>query len=118
MARRSDFGRNWQEVVAEWCSGVAPPLSAETGWDSLGVLERLWPQFLDKILTDGVKSRLVIADAAEYGTVISVCQNLEGFDNVIRRLRTGDKAALSELALAAALVKAGYSPTLEPELHG
>jgi hypothetical protein len=41
---------------------------------------------------------------------------LEGFENVLRRLKTGERSASAELTFAARLVWAGFRPILEPPL--
>src|SRR6266498_512350 len=118
MATRANFGNCWAEVVANWCGGTAPPVEEEIAWDSLLTVEELWPEYLDKALTDGVRSRLVIADIVDYGRTLRACRNLNRFGKVVERLRGADKGALAELKFAAALVEAGYLPELEPELNG
>jgi hypothetical protein len=118
MATRADFGKCWAEVVANWCGGFAPPVDEQIAWDSLQTMEELWPEYLDKVIADGARSRLVIADIIDYGRTLHACRNLEGFGRVIQRLRAGDKGALAELKFATTLIEAGYDPELEPELNG
>ena len=118
MAARADFGNCWAEVVANWCCGFAPPVDEQTAWASLQTMEELWPEYLDKVIAVGARSRMVIADIIDYGRTLHACRNLEGFENVVRRLRTGDKGELAELKFATNLIEAGYRPELEPNLNG
>jgi hypothetical protein len=66
----------------------------------------------------GVNARglMVISPAVENGVVLSACENLEGFEGVLRRLKTNERAAYTELVFAARLVEAGFQPVLEPPL--
>lgn len=53
MAKRADFGSDWSEFVETWCLGIAPSMPSDLGWEALGVLERLWPEYLDSALVSG-----------------------------------------------------------------
>jgi hypothetical protein len=117
MAARADFGNDWAEVVANWCGGLAPPVDEQTAWASLQMMEELWPEYLDKVIADGARSRLVMADIVDHGRTLHACRNLEGFGSVVRRLRAGDRGALAELQFATSLIEAGYRPELEPVLN-
>ena len=57
---------------------------------------------------------MIISPAIEKGVVLSACEKLTGFENVMRRLKTGERSAYSELLFAARLVKIGFQPVLEP----
>jgi len=118
MGRRTDFGNSWAQVVANWCFGVPPPVNEQIAWDSMEAMEEFWPEYLDTVLADGIRTRLVIANVIDYGQILRKCSDLEGFQGVVQRLRTGDKGALAELKFADSLINAGYRPVLEPELNG
>lgn len=118
MGKRSDFGNSWAEVVAKWCVGFAPPVIEETAWVAMAAMEEFWPEYLDQVLRDDIRSRLVMADVVDFGQTLHACCDLAGFENVLARLKKGDKGALAELRFGAALLQAGYIPTLEPELEG
>jgi hypothetical protein len=60
-------------------------------------MEEILPEYLDKVIADGVRSRLVIADIIDYGSTLHVCRNLQGFVRVVQRLKEGDKGARIEL---------------------
>jgi len=62
------------------------------------------------------RGMILVAPAIQAGLVLSSCESLDGFENVLRRLRTEERSAYSELIFAARLVKAGLRPTLEPRL--
>jgi hypothetical protein len=118
MARRTDFGANWGEVVQEWCLGNRPSIDEKDAWQALGVLERLWPDRLEQALSSSARGPLIIVELVEAGLSIDACEDLEGFPAVFERLKHGEPAASSELRFAAALVGLGYAPILEPSLNG
>src|SRR5262245_57414996 len=118
MGKRSDFGNSWSSVVDGWCAGFAPPVDERVAWDAMQTMEELWPEYLDTVIAQGIRSRLVMADVVDYGCTLQVCRNLDGFERVLQRLKTGDAGALAELKFASSLVSAGYHPALEPELNG
>lgn len=118
LGGRADFGENWEAVVQDWCLGNRPSIAAEDGWHALGVLERLWPERLEQTLSSSSRGPLIVVALVEAGLTIDACKDLAGFDEVFKRLKGGERAAESELRLAAALVGLDYAPTLEPRLEG
>jgi hypothetical protein len=118
MAKLTDLGGTWSEVVSNSGGGVAPPVREAVAWPALLSLERLWPEQFEEVINIGGKGPWLIADLVDNGLTLSTCENLKGFANVIRRLREGDQGALSELRFAVALQKAGYAAELEPRLLG
>ncbi len=118
MGKRSDFGKTWSDVVANWYLGVRPETGPEAGWNALGTLECLWPEYLDKVLAEGARGVGVMAPVVDRGLALAACCQLVGFNSVLSRMQQGNTAALSEAQFAAALVKAGYHPVLEPWLRG
>lgn len=118
MGTRNDFGFNWSDVIVNWYLGKSPQIPGDTGWEALGALERLWPEYIDKILSEGQKGLAVMAPVINLGITLAVCKNLVGFDEVLRRMKQDERAAFSEAFFAAKLVKIGYVPVFEPELHG
>jgi len=118
MGKRTDLGSSWSEVLANWCLGKSPPIPEHIGWEALGTLERLWPEYIDKILSSGQKGLGAIVPAIDLGITLAVCENLVGFDEVLKRMKQDERAAFSEAFFAAKLVRIGYSPILEPYLNG
>ncbi len=117
MGKRADFGSNWFDFVANWCSGVPPSIPAEHGWGAISLLERLWPEYLDKVLADGAKGIALMVPMIGLGITLEACENLLGFDKILARMKQGEKGAFSEAKFAAALVKLEYNPILEPQLR-
>jgi hypothetical protein len=109
----------WSEFVAEWCLGIEPveaPYEVERAFDAL---RRLWPEFLNELEAQGEQgSRGIstIAPAIALGLTLAACESLNGFGPVMARLRQGERSALAELEFAAALVRCGFTPVLEPQL--
>jgi hypothetical protein len=118
MATRADFGNSWREVVENWCAGFALPVEEQVAWNSLQTMEDLWPEYLDNVIAQGIRSRLVMADVVDYGGTLQACRDLDGFARVLQRLKAGDAGALAELKFGASLAAAGYLAVLEPELNG
>lgn len=118
MGKRVDFGTDWSQVAAKWYLGLVPPVRPEMGWRSLGVLEAHFPEHLDKILASQASGIAVMNPLIELGLIIDACQKFNGFDSVLKRFKSGERSAYSELALAAALHKLGYTPIFEPFLNG
>ena len=115
---RYDFGRDWNEVVNNWCLGLPLPMPAEETWEALGTLEQLWPERLGEVLTKGQRGNFVMAHLIDDGLTLAICQNLDGFEGVLNRIKNGEQAALSEMRFAAALVDLGYQAVLDTEHHG
>jgi hypothetical protein len=118
IGHRDDFGKNWDAVVNDWCLGILLPVPSDKAWEALGALEQFWPERLGEVLTRGQRGNFVMAHVIDDGLTLAVCQNLDGFEGVLRRIKKGEQAALSELRFAAALVDLGYQPVLDTEHHG
>lgn len=52
-----------------------------------------------------------MAHVIDDGLTLAACQNLDGFEGVLNRIKKGEQSALSELRFAAALVDLGYYNT-------
>src|SRR5947209_5600887 len=113
VGHRQDFGKDWDEVVRDWCLGVSPPLDSDKAWEALGALEHLWSERLGEVLTKGERGYFVMAHVIDDGLTLVACQNLDGFEGVLNRIKKSEQAALSELRFATALVNVGYEPVLD-----
>lgn len=60
--------------------GFIPPVDEQIAWNSLFTMEELWSEYLDKVIADGARNCLVIADIIDYGRTLHACRNLEGFE--------------------------------------
>jgi hypothetical protein len=118
LGHRHDFGQDWDEVIRDWCLGVSLPLESDTAWEALGVLEHLWPERLGEVLAGGERGYFEMAHLIDDGLTLAACQNLDGFEGVLKRIKESEQAALSELRFASALVNGGYKPVLDTEYHG
>ena len=118
IGQRSDFGKDWAEIVNDWCLGMPLPVPSESAWEALGSVEQLWPERLGDVLTRGQKGNFVMAHLVDDGLTLAACENLDGFEGVLRRIKIGEQAALSEMRFAAALVHLGYEPVLDTEHRG
>lgn len=106
----------WENFVATWCLGQMPAQNPETVEEALSVLFRLWPERAQEIATGTHRGLMTISPAIDDGLMLHMCERLNGFEKVLRRLRAGERSAYSELILASRLVSAGLEPTLEPPL--
>jgi hypothetical protein len=118
MGTRAELGADWSDIVARWYLGASPPIPANIGWAALGALERLWPEYLDDFMARGITGPAAIAPVIDLGMTLAACENLPGFAGVLGRIKCGERSAVSESYIAAALAKLGYRPQLEPELAG
>ncbi len=118
MGTRTDFGFNWSEVVANWYLGKSPPIPEHIGWEALDTLERLWPEYIDKVLSKGHKGLAVMIPVVNRGIILAACERLVGFDEVLERMKQGEQSAFSEAFFAEELMKIGHIPVLGPRLCG
>jgi hypothetical protein len=58
----------------------------------------------------------VVLPFIDLGSVVNACEKLPGFDRLVPRLKLSDGSAVSEARYAAALVRAGCPPKLEPQV--
>jgi hypothetical protein len=107
---RGYVGRIHYELVP---LGNVPLHDRTTVESALTALLRIWPEW-ETSLAANVRGLMIISPAIENGLILSACERLDGFANVLRRLKNGERSALSELTFAARMVKAGYRPSLEP----
>jgi hypothetical protein len=113
IGTRHDFGRDWNEVVNDWCLGQLLSIQDETAWEALGLLENLWPECLGEALARGVKGWPIMLEIVSTGLILMKCQSMRGFEGVLNRVRSGEDGALPELEFAATLVDLGYEPILD-----
>ena len=118
VAKRADFGGNWEEIVQDWCLGNSLSIAPQVAWDAFGVLERLWAERLDEVLNSSQRGLALVVQLVDDGLTIAACEHLAGFNTVFKRWKDGQSGARSELRFAAALVGLRYSPTLEPSHKG
>ena len=114
MGKHTDFGESWSDVVEKYYFGKPPSISDNLAWEALGVVERLWPEYIDKI-PKNVWGPDIIAKVIDRGVTLAACEKLE-FKDLLRKIREGNISALSEAEFAVALVKLGYdSDSIEYE---
>ena len=108
------FGNTWEEFIANWCLGNPPIEDQQKVENALTALFRIWPEKQAAMANAGIRGLLLVSPAVATGLVLSVCEQLDGFGNVLRRLKDGERSAHTELILAARLVNRGLKPILEP----
>lgn len=114
-----NIAAQWSEFVAEWCLGNEPdeaPAEVERAFDAL---RRLWPELLSQLearATQGDRGISMVISAIANGLTLAACEQLSGFGPVMARVRRGEGSAWAELEFAAALVRCGFMPLLEPQL--
>lgn len=112
------FGDNWTQFINEWCAGVTPPIDESTTIEALNHLNELWPDYVNKIITNPNRGLLIICPAIHYGLILKSCRSLVGFEKVFNRVKAAEKSAFSELKFAHQLCLNGITPELEPSLNG
>lgn len=112
-----DILQRWSSFVTDWCLGVEPvePSTAVNG--AFCTLRRLWPEYVNDIQEQGARGIAVVASAVSLGLTLAACRPLKGFQPVMARVRQGENSALAELEFAAALVRSGLTPELEPQVR-
>lgn len=115
---RPAFGATWADLVREWCLGIEPQEPRFTAWLAIEALDRLWPEYVDRMVGSSQRGIGVIDYAIHLGSILRFTEPLVRFPDVLRRLRGGEQSALPELFVAANLVRIGYVPELEPVLGG
>src|SRR5260370_31708459 len=93
---RHVFGKDWDEVVRDWCLGVYFPLESDKAWEAIGALEHLWPERLGEVLSKGQRGYFVMAHVIDDGLTLAACQNLDGFEGVLSRMKKGEQARSEE----------------------
>lgn len=114
------LGTDWDGFVTHWYLGLQPAVTPTEASMGLEALSTYAPEKYAKLIDDdSPRGSAVIEPALRFGLRLDSCKHLQGFDELIRRIRSGDPGARAELHLAASLVKLGYAPELEPETgHG
>lgn len=115
MGQRTDLGLNWSDIVKKYYFDKSPSISGELAWDALGIVEDLWPEYIEKVLSDYKESKTpeIIARIIDMGFILKACEKL-GLEDLLRKIRIGDLAALSEAKFATIFVKFNYGLVYEP----
>lgn len=112
---RAEFGATWVDLVRDWCLGAEPQEPPFTAWLALEALDRLWPEYVDRMVASPTRGLGVVTYAIHLGSILRACEALVGFGPVMKRLRLGEDGALAELFVASHLVRIGYVSELELE---
>ena len=83
---------------------------------ALDTRKRILPTHFDRLRSRSDRGLGVVLPFIDLGSVVSACEELPGFHRLLPRLELFDGSAVSEARYAAALVRAGYSPELEPQV--
>jgi hypothetical protein len=79
-------------------------------------LKRILPSHFEKLRSKPGRGLSVILPAIDLGLILSSCEELPGFSKLISRIDMAEASAISEARYAAALIRTGYSPELEPQV--
>ena len=116
IAFPNDIISQWSDFVTSWCLGAVPaepPVAVDRAFRTL---RRLWPEYVYDLQAQDRRGLLTVAPAVSLGLTLAACEPLTGFDPVMARVRRGERSAQAELEFAAALVRSGFIPELEPEI--
>jgi hypothetical protein len=114
----SEFGGSWETFAREWCCGGSLGYSADEAARALSILRNLWPEEVSRLVNEPCRGLVVAASTIELGLLLDVCQPVDGFQNVLRRLANGQRSAYSELVLVTVLQRLGHATRFEPPLDG
>lgn len=112
------FGSSWETFVSDWCCGGSLAYSVDETTRALSTVNRLWPEHIAGKASERTRGLAVVAPIVELGILLGACEPVEGFSNVLKRLRDGERSAYSELVLVSSLRRLGYTTRLEPPLNG
>jgi hypothetical protein len=110
-----DIVSQWSDFVTNWCLGTKlaePPADVDRAFRTL---RRLWPEYLNDLEARDDRSIFTVTGVVSLGLTLAACEQLSGFEGVLARIRQGEHSAQAELEFAAALVRSGLTPELEPE---
>jgi hypothetical protein len=102
-----ELGSSWEEFFEEWCCGQTLGSRSEIE-SSLSTLKRLIPEEIEERVGDGVRGPGAVAPMVELGRLLKICESVDGFQDVLRRLRTGEWSAYPELVVVATLKGLGF----------
>ena len=111
-----ELAPDWDTFIRDWCLGVPPVLSLDEVAQALDTLKRILPTHFNRLRSRSDRGLGVVLPFIDLGSVVSACEELLGFHRLLPRLKLFDGSAVSEARYAAALVRAGYSPELEPQV--
>jgi len=113
-----EFGGSWEAFVREWCLGAPLGYEQKEAVRGLRALQRLFPAEVSRLAKTGPRGVGPAAAAVDLGTLLDTCAPLAGFDDVLRRLVTGERSAYSELVLVTTLARLGLSPRFAVPIDG
>jgi len=106
------FGTSWDVFVDEWCLGVPPTPPPDECARALHALLQYWPEHAQNLIATQTRGLAVVANALDTGLILADTANLPGVEQVLARLRAGERSSLSELTVAATFLRLGFSPAL------
>jgi len=103
-----EFGASWSDFTRNWCLDAQLKYSSAETIRALVTLKRIWPERVNTLLTGNRRGVTVIVPAIDLGSMLTVCEHIDGFWPVFERLKNGERSAYSELVLVSALLRLGY----------
>jgi hypothetical protein len=109
---------SWPEFVEVWCLGEELGIAQVEAVRALDALGRNWPEEVARRVADPGRGVYGAAVMVELGRIIADCEQLGGFDDVLRRLKNpvSQRSAYSELVLGSSLFRLGFVPVLGASL--
>src|SRR4051794_24031474 len=118
MAIPNSLAKSWEEFIDSWCLGNCPNTDRATTELALTTLYEFWPEYLQNLVSNLNRGLLIISWAVRTGLILDACKSLDGFPKILKRVKNGERSALSELKFAAKLIQINIKPSLEPVLFG
>lgn len=117
MSTRQNLGTTFSDFSKKWAGGSTLLIEENLGWEALGYLEHLWPEMIEKAITGQMKGGTFAAELVDAGLVLQSTYNINGFEEILNRLKAEETSAFRELVIASLLMKSGLKIELEPELN-
>jgi hypothetical protein len=115
----TEFGGSWEAFCEDWgCPDGALAYSPGEISRGLSTLKRLWPERVAQIVGKPGRGTSCAASAIERGLLLAACEDVRYFAGMLARLKSGQRAAYSELVVVAALRRLGYDPEFEAPAGG
>jgi hypothetical protein len=113
-----EFGGSWEAFRRDWCLDVAIAYSEAEASRGLSTLKRLWPGAVARIVGKTERGASLSASAIAKGLLFETCEAAKYFRGVLKRLKSGERSAYSELVLVAALCRLGYATQCAARVGG
>jgi hypothetical protein len=108
-----EFGRDWHHFHREWCLGEALALSPHCVASAVDAVARHTPEKITAVASGSERGPSVICPLIELGDLFLTVENARYFPRVLKRLKSGNRSAYSEIVVVSALIRSGFEAIFE-----